>query len=86
MQKTKLLQRVRNNPVNVRFADLCKLAEYVGFRFRGRRGSHRVYTHPHVREILNFQNVGGKAKAYQVRQFLAILDRYGIELDLRRMS
>jgi HicA-like toxin of HicAB toxin-antitoxin system len=81
MQKIKRLQRARNNPANVWFADLCKLAEHCGFQLRGSRGSHRVYTHPQVREILNFQDVGGKAKAYQVRQFLAIIDRYEIHLE-----
>ena len=68
VRKAKLLEHVRNNPANVRFSDLCKLAEDFGFRLRGSRGSHRIYTRQEVRELLNFQNVGGKAKPYQVRQ------------------
>ena len=31
-----------------------------------------------VEEILNFQNVGGKAKHYQVRQFIKIIEKYGL--------
>jgi len=34
-------------------------------------------------EILNFQNVGGKAKPYQVRQFLSVIEAYGLELEGR---
>ncbi|HAH06105.1 MAG TPA: hypothetical protein DCM05_06190 [Elusimicrobia bacterium] len=83
MNKEKLLRSVRNNPVDVRFSDLCRLAQYLGFALRGGRGSHRVYTHPSVKEILNFQNVGGKAKPYQVRQFLSVIEAYGLELEGR---
>lgn len=79
MNQEKLLQKVRNSPANIHFADICKLAEAFGFRLRGKRGSHRVYTHPGIREILNFQNVGGKAKPYQVRQFLAIVHKYELK-------
>jgi predicted RNase H-like HicB family nuclease len=31
-----------------------------------------------VKEILNFQNVKGKAKPYQVKQFLKVIERYNL--------
>lgn len=65
----KLLGKARNNPSGVRYGDLCKLAEAFGFRFKGGKGSHRVYGKEGVFEILNFQNVGGSVKPYQVKQF-----------------
>ncbi len=34
-----------------------------------------------VREILNFQNEGGLAKAYQVRQFIKIVEKYNLQED-----
>ncbi len=40
-----------------------------------------VYAHEGVREILNFQNDGGSAKSYQVRQLLASIDRNGLTLE-----
>ena len=39
-------------------------------------GGHRIYVKDGVREMLNFQNVKGKAKPYQVKQFLKIIGRY----------
>jgi len=47
-----------------------------GFIFRGGKGSHRIYVKDGIREMLNFQNVKGKAKPYQVKQFLKIIERY----------
>jgi len=34
--------------------------------------------HSGVRDFLNFQNVGGWAKPYQVKQFLKIIDKYDL--------
>ena len=57
-----------------KFEVLCNAAEL--FRFRGDRGSHRIYVRDGVREMLNFQNVKGKAKPYQVKQFLKVVEKY----------
>lgn len=67
---------LRRNPRNVRFGVLCKAAELFGFRFRGGKGSHGIYVKEGVREMLNFQNVEGRAKPYQVRQFLKVVEKY----------
>jgi hypothetical protein len=75
----KLLERIRQNVLDVRFADLCRLARLHGFRERGRKGSHRVYVKDGVAEMLNFQEVKGRAKPYQVRQLLQVIERYGLE-------
>ena len=48
----------------------------LGFRFRGGKGSHRIYVRDGVREMLNFQCVKGKAKPYQVKQFLRVVENY----------
>jgi predicted RNA binding protein YcfA (HicA-like mRNA interferase family) len=39
----KLLEKLRNNPKNVRFADLCKLLESYGFVLRRSSGSHHSF-------------------------------------------
>lgn len=77
----RFLEQLRRNPKNVRFNDLCKLAEKFGFRFRGGKGSHRIYARKGVFEILNFQDVKGMAKPYQVRQFLNIIDKYDLTME-----
>jgi len=36
--------------------------------------------HPAVRELLNVQDVAGKAKPYQVRQLLDLVERYNLSI------
>jgi len=76
----KLFDRIKNNLQNVRFDEICKMAEAFGFNYKGGKGSHRVYSKKGVIEILNFQNVHGMAKPYQVRQFLKIVEDYNLTM------
>jgi predicted RNA binding protein YcfA (HicA-like mRNA interferase family) len=76
----KLLRKAVSAPQNFRFSEMVKLAEAFGFRFSRKRGSHHVYVHPSVSELLNLQEVGGKAKPYQIRQFLKLVEKYNLEL------
>lgn len=34
-----------------------------------------------IPELVNLQNVGGKAKPYQIRRFLRLVERYNIKLE-----
>ena len=52
---------------NIRFGDLRKLLEGLGFEERI-RGSHHIFTRDGVEEILNLQPKGAKAKPYQVKR------------------
>ncbi len=78
MHKLQMIEGLKRNPKNVRFDKLCAVAKAFGFHFRGGKGSHRIYVREGIREILNFQNVDGKAKPYQVRQFIKIVEKYGL--------
>lgn len=78
MDKRSVYEEFKKNPKNVRFERLCRAAELFGFRFRGGKGSHRIYVRDGIRELLNFQNVGGRAKPYQVRQLIKIIDKYNL--------
>lgn len=73
-----MLEELKKNCKNVRFNKLCKMAEAFGFEFRGGKGSHRIYVRREIEEMLNFQDVGGKAKPYQVRQFIKIVEKYNL--------
>ncbi|MBI5597360.1 MAG: type II toxin-antitoxin system HicA family toxin [Elusimicrobia bacterium] len=75
MRPEKLLDKARRNPAGLRFSELCKLAEAFGFALQRQKGSHRIFTLDRLREIMNFQDDSGKAKAYQVRQLLGCADR-----------
>jgi hypothetical protein len=76
----KLLQKALSAPNNLRFGDMVKLAENFGFRLSRSNGSHHIFAHPKVRELLNLQEVRGKAKPYQIGQFLKLVEKYNLEL------
>ena len=65
----KLLRQVLRgtSDANIAFDDLCQLLIRVGFQERV-TGSHHVFRKEDVRERINLQQEGDKAKAYQVRQ------------------
>ena len=75
-----MLETARSGPQNLRFRDLIRLVEELGFRLVRVSGSHHIFTHPAIRELVNLQDVAGKAKPYQVRQVLKLVDRYNLTL------
>ena len=62
---------------NIRFADLRSLLIDLQFEERV-SGGHHIYRREGVRELINLQRDGNKAKAYQVRQIRKVLLRYGL--------
>jgi hypothetical protein len=75
----KLHQKAINSPHNVRFKELCLLAECYGWEFARQNGtSHRLYINealtPEEGRRMNFQDYKGQAKALHVRQLLAAID------------
>lgn len=81
MKALKILQLAKRNPAGLKFSDLHKLAMSFGFTLHRRKGSHHVYTHDDIRQILNFQSDKGMAKAYQVRQLLACAEQNELSLE-----
>jgi len=57
----------------------------MGFQKRGGKGSHVVYEKDGVEEIMTFQDRKGMAKPYQVKQMLAVIEKYrmGSENEVR---
>ncbi len=77
------LDQARRSNANIRFRDLCRLVERLGYVERRHAGSHHIYKHPTRTDLpmLNLQmGRGGKAKPYQVKQVLAVIDDYGLEV------
>lgn len=67
-----------NSDSNIGFGEICTMLTNLGFRERI-KGSHHIFTHPNVREIINLQeDRNGKAKKYQVRQVRNLVTAYGI--------
>ena len=63
---------------NVNFDELRQLLQWLGFEERT-RGSHHIFRREGVRELINLQREGSKAKVYQVRQVRQVIVRYGLE-------
>jgi len=81
MNETKLLAKAARDPASCRFTEIQRLAEAHGFHLSRVTGSHHIYAHPGIPELVNLQSVKGMAKAYQVRQLLRLIERYNLELE-----
>ncbi len=69
MQKEKLFQKAKNNLVDLSFEDFRLLLKQAGWAQDHQRGSHQIWYSPKGCR-LSIQNKKGKAKSYQVKQFL----------------
>jgi predicted RNA binding protein YcfA (HicA-like mRNA interferase family) len=81
MNPRKTLQKILGGSRNVRFADMRRLVEAFGFSLARVSGSHHIFTHPDVPELVNLQDVGGQAKPYQIRQFLKLVEEFNLTLE-----
>lgn len=64
---------------NIRFSELQKLLEALGFQCRI-KGDHFIYYKNGVDEIIIIQPDGNKAKAYQVKQVRSLILKYKMEV------
>ena len=81
MKKHKLLQKLLSGSKNIRFSEAVAGAEMFGFRLDRINGSHHIFVHPDVSELVNLQDVKGKAKPYQIKQLLQIIERYNLQME-----
>lgn len=81
MKKQKLLEKLLRGSKNVRFDELVAVVEAFGFHLSRVNGSHHIFTHSQIPELVNLQNQRGKAKPYQVRQFLTLVEQYNLQLE-----
>jgi predicted RNA binding protein YcfA (HicA-like mRNA interferase family) len=58
------------------FNDITNLLQRLDWEMRI-RGSHHFFRKPNVRDILNLQPAGAKAKSYQIRQVRNVLRALG---------
>ena len=72
-QREKALQKIRNNPREVRFNDLAKVLEQHGFEIRKTGGSHQVFMRGQYRIIVPFRRP--HLFEYVVKDALKILDK-----------
>jgi predicted RNA binding protein YcfA (HicA-like mRNA interferase family) len=53
MNKRKLLAKALSGTKNLRFADIVTLVKAFGFRLSRVKGSHHIFVHSKVRELVN---------------------------------
>ena len=80
MNPQKLFRKALNGPKNLHFHDFLQLAQAFGFRISRVSGSHHILIHDDVSAPLNLQEVDGKSKPYQVRQFLRLVEENDLTL------
>ncbi|MCK4629342.1 MAG: type II toxin-antitoxin system HicA family toxin [Sedimentisphaerales bacterium] len=81
MNKRKLLAKAIRGSKDIRFNEMVSLVESFGFYLSRVKGSHHIFVHPEIPELINLQNVGGRAKPYQIRQFIRLIERYNLILE-----
>jgi predicted RNA binding protein YcfA (HicA-like mRNA interferase family) len=77
-KKQKLLEKILAGSKNVQFDEMVVLVEAFRFRLSRVNGSHHIFDHPEIPDLVNLQNKKGQAKPYQVRQFLALVEQYNL--------
>lgn len=79
----KLLHKILSgaSDKNIKFIDLCNLMKKLGFEERS-SGSHHIFRKARIKELVNLQRDGDKAKAYQVRNIRNIIKKYNRLGDL----
>lgn len=81
MNPRKLLKKLLSGSRNIRFAELVTVVEAFGFQLDRVSGSHHIFVHPQVPELINIQDVQGQAKPYQVTQTLKLIERHHLKLE-----
>jgi predicted RNA binding protein YcfA (HicA-like mRNA interferase family) len=80
-KKQKLLKKALSGSKNFSFKDFVTLVEAFGFQLDRISGSHHIFIHPNLPDIVNIQNAKGKAKPYQLEDFLAMVETYQLNLQ-----
>lgn len=81
MKPRKIHEKLLSGARNIRFSDLCRLAEAFGFQLDRTNGSHHIFRHQRGL-MLNLQpDRSGQAKIYQARQLLELVEENGLTLE-----
>ena len=77
MKEKKLLLKILSgkSDANIKFDELMDLLKSLGFEMRI-KGCHHIFRKEGVREKINLQKAGNKAKPYQVKQVRNVIVRY----------
>lgn len=80
-KRQKTLAKALAGSKNIAFSDFVLMVEGFGFGLSRVSGSHHIFVHPKVKELVNLQEVGAQIKPYQVWQFMNLVERYNLTLE-----
>lgn len=80
VNKRQLLKKALAGKSNLSFRELVALVKAFGFTLARVSGSHHIFDHPDISELVNIQNRKGQANSYQVKQFLDLVEQYNLTL------
>lgn len=83
MKKVKLLKKLLSGSKNIKFSDAAACAEAFGLRLSRINDGHHIFFHSGIDELLNLQDVKGRAKNYQVKQFLQLIEKYNLQIETK---
>ena len=64
---------------NIKYTDFRNLVIDLGFEFKRQKGSHTMYFHSEIKEFLNIQKDGSKAKGYQVEHLRNVIIKHNLQ-------
>ena len=70
-KKRKLLEKILSGSKNIQFDELVTLVEAFGFTLSRVSGSHHIFIHSDIPEIVNLQNRKGEVVSTKYVSFLA---------------
>lgn len=80
-QGKKLLQKLLSESPNLKYREVVQCLKACGFHLARVRGSHHIFAHPEIPELINLQDVDGFVKPYQIRQVLRLIERYNLIME-----
>ena len=81
-KRSKIFEKLISGSKNISFSEFISLLEGFGYIMERIHGSHNVFKHPNVPQLLSTQpRKDGKAKPYQLRQFLKQVEEYQLNLE-----
>jgi len=81
VKRSKILEKLLSGSNNISFEEFISLLQGFGYIMERIHGSHHILKHPDVPQLLSIQpRKDGKAKPYQLHQFLKQVEEYRLSL------
>lgn len=80
VRPSRLFQKILTSRNSIPFRDFERVLAAFGFRLDRIAGSHHIFVHPNIPRPLSIQRRGKEAKPYQLRQFLDMVEIYGLTI------